>query len=106
MAKQRKPTANPDATARPFWSGTISFGLVSIPVNLFPANRDSKVSLRMLGPDGMPLKREYVEAESGKDLDVSETTRGFETANGKVITVTDEELDRLAPEKSRTIDLR
>jgi DNA end-binding protein Ku len=95
-----------ETSVRPFWSGTISFGLVSIPVNLFPANRDSKVSLRMLGPDGTPLKRDYVSAESGKDLEDSETARGFETDKGKVITVTDEELERLAPEKSRTIDLR
>jgi DNA end-binding protein Ku len=95
-----------DASVRPFWSGTISFGLVSIPVNLFPANRDSKVSLRMLGPDGTPVKRDYVTPDSGKNLEDAETARGFETAQGKVITVTDEELDRLAPEKSRTIDLR
>ena len=95
-----------EASVRPFWSGTISFGLVSIPVNLFPANRDSKVSLRMLGPEGTPLKRDYVSAESGKDLEASEMSRGFETSSGKVVTVTDEELERLAPEKTRTIDLR
>jgi DNA end-binding protein Ku len=95
-----------EASVRPFWSGTISFGLVSIPVNLFPATRESRVSLRMLGPDGEPLKREYVGGESGKELDESDTTRGFETESGKVITVSKEELERLAPEKSRTIDLR
>lgn len=94
------------ASVRPFWSGTISFGLVSIPVNLFPATRESRVSLRMLGPDGEPLKREYVGGESGKELDPSETARGFETETGKVVTVTNEELERLAPDKSRTIDLR
>lgn len=99
-------SAELEASGRPFWSGTISFGLVSIPVNLFPANRDSKVSLRMLGPDGTPLKRDYFSAESGKDLEDSETSRGFETSTGKVVTVTDEELERLAPEKTRTIDLR
>lgn len=91
---------------RPFWSGTISFGLVSIPVNLFPGNRDSKVPLRMLGPSGQPLKREYVGAETGNELDQSETTRGFEVGKGKYVTVSEEELERLAPEKSRDIDLR
>jgi DNA end-binding protein Ku len=92
-----KKSAEHEATSRPFWSGTISFGLVSIPVNLFPGNRDSKVALRMLGPDGRPLKREF---------NAKETTRGFETAKGKFVTVSDEELERLAPEKSRDIDLR
>jgi DNA end-binding protein Ku len=96
----------PEAAIRPFWSGTISFGLVSIPVNLFPANRDSKVPLRMLGPDGTPLRRDYIGAERAQELEEPETARGFETAAGKMITVSDEELDRLAPEKSRTIDLR
>jgi DNA end-binding protein Ku len=95
-----------EPSVRPFWSGTISFGLVSVPVNLFPANRDSRVNLRMLGPDGEPLKREYHSAETGKDLDASETIRGFETSRGKYVAVTEEELERLAPEKSRDIDLR
>ena len=93
-------------SGRPFWSGTISFGLVSIPVNLFPANRDSRVSFRTLGPDGEPLKRDYYSPETGRDVDESETFRGFETSKGKIVTVTEEELERLAPEKSRDINLR
>jgi len=95
-----------EPSVRPFWSGTISFGLVSIPVNLYPANRDSRVPLRMLGPEGEPLKREYVGSETGSELDESATTRGFEIAKGKYVTVSEEELERLAPEKSRDIDLR
>jgi DNA end-binding protein Ku len=91
---------------RPFWSGTISFGLVSIPVNLFPATRDSRVALRTLGPDGEPLKRDYYSPETGQDLGESETIRGHETSAGNVVTVTEEELERLAPEKSRDINLR
>jgi DNA end-binding protein Ku len=104
--RRREAGDEREASTRPFWSGTISFGLVSIPVNLFPATRDSKVSLRMLGTYGEPLKREYVAAASGEELDQSERVRGFETAKGKYITVTAEELERLAPEKSRDIDLR
>jgi DNA end-binding protein Ku len=95
-----------ESTTRPFWSGTISFGLVSIPVNLFPGNRDSRVPLRLLGPDDQPLKREYVAAEDQAELNASETVRGFEIGKGKYVTVTEEELERLAPEKSRDIDLR
>jgi DNA end-binding protein Ku len=95
-----------EASVRPFWSGTISFGLVSIPVNLYPGNRDSRVPLRMLGPKGDALKREYVGAQTGNELDESATTRGFEIGKGKYVTVSEEELERLAPEKSRDIDLR
>jgi DNA end-binding protein Ku len=61
---------------------------------------------RMLGPHGQPLKREYVAAETRSELDLSETTRGFEIGNGKYVTVSEEELERLAPDKSRDIDLR
>jgi DNA end-binding protein Ku len=60
----------------------------------------------MLGPKGQPLKRAYVGAETGTDLDESATTRGFEIGKGKYLTVSEEELERLAPEKSRDIDLR
>jgi DNA end-binding protein Ku len=95
-----------DPAGRPIWSGTITFGLVSIPVNLFPANRDSRVSLRMLGPKGEPLKRDYFSPDTGKDVETVETIRGFQTESGKYVTVTEEELERLAPEKSRDISLR
>lgn len=95
-----------DRSGRPFWSGTITFGLVSIPVNLFPANRDSRVSLRMISPKGEPLKRDYYSPETGTDVESDQTVRGFETSTGKYVTVTDEELERLAPEKSRDINLR
>jgi len=105
-SKESKSPDERDATVRPFWSGTISFGLVSIPVNLFPATRSSRVALRTLGPDGEPLKRDYYDPETGGDLEDSETVRGYRTNEGKVVTVTEEELERLAPEKSRDINLR
>ena len=106
--KRQKPDEEITAAqtnGRPTWSGTISFGLVSIPVNLFPATRDSRIALRTLGPNGEPLKRDFYAPETGHDLEEAETVRGYET-DGKVVTVTEEELERLAPEKSRDINLR
>lgn len=93
-------------SARPFWSGTITFGLVSIPVALYAATRTNRVSLRMLSPEGTPLKRRYYSQETGKDLSDDEIVRGYEIEKKKFVVVTDEELERLAPEKSRDIDLR
>ena len=90
---------------RPFWSGTITFGLVSVPVNLFPATRSTRTSFCMLGPDGEPLARRYYAEKSGKDLEAEDMVRGYEVDNGKFVTVSDEELERLAPEKTRDIDL-
>jgi DNA end-binding protein Ku len=95
-----------EAPTRPFWSGTITFGLVSIPVSLFPANRNARVSLRMLSPRGKPLARRYYAPATGRELESGEMVRGYEIEKGKYVVVTDEELERLAPEKSRDIDLQ
>ena len=109
---RRKKRASPDSdpeqesTSRPFWSGTITFGLVSIPVNLYPATRSAHSSLRMLSPEGVPLRRRYFSQESGKELDSDDMVRGYEVGKDKYVVVTDEELERLDPEKSRDIDLR
>lgn len=91
---------------RPFWSGTLTFGLVSVPVNLFPATRSARTSLRMLGPDGEPLARRYYSQKTERDLDADEVVRGYEIDKDKFVVVTDEELERLAPEKTRDIDLK
>ena len=103
--KQAEPEEE-NAGGRPFWSGTLTFGLVSVPVSLFPATRSNRASLRMLGPDGQPLARKYFAEKTGKDLDADETVRGFEINKEKYVIVTDEELERLAPEKTRDIDLK
>lgn len=91
---------------RPFWSGTLTFGLVSVPVDLFPATRSNRAPLRMLSPEGEPLSRKYYSEKTERDLDADEIVRGYEIDKGKYVVVSDEELDRLAPEKSRDIDLK
>ena len=100
------PDDEQEASTRPFWSGTLTFGLVSIPVQLFPANRSAGVALRMLGPTGKPLKRRYYSTESGRDLRDEDIVRGYEIKKGKFIEIDDDELERLAPERSRDINLR
>jgi DNA end-binding protein Ku len=91
---------------RPFWSGTIAFGLVSLPVSLFVANRGRRVSLRMVDADGTPLSRRYYCPAEQKSLSNDEIVRGYEVAKDEFVWVSDEELDALAPEKSQEIDLR
>lgn len=92
--------------ARAFWSGTISFGLVSIPVNLFAATRSQRVSLRMLAPDGTPLSRRYYDPETDREVPRERIVRGYEVDTDEFVVVTDEELEALEPEKTRDIDLR
>lgn len=104
-SRKKEETSDGELSVRPFWSGTLTFGLVSVPVNLFPANQASRAPLRMLGPEGEPLARKYYSEKTERDLDADEMVRGYEIDKGKYVVVTDEELERLAPEKTRDIDL-
>jgi DNA end-binding protein Ku len=89
------------------WSGTVSFGLVSIPVSLYSAIRSSAgVSLRMLGPDGAPLRREYVCPKHERALERDELVRAYELESGELVVLTDEELEALAPEASHDIEIQ
>jgi len=60
----------------------------------------------MLGPDGQPLSRKYFSEKTERDLDADEMVRGYEIDKGKYVVITDDELERLAPEKTRDIDLK
>lgn len=60
----------------------------------------------MLSPQGEPLARKYYSEKTERDLDADEMVRGYEVAKDKYVVVTDEELERLAPDKTRDIDLK
>ena len=92
--------------ARSFWSGTLSFGLVSIPVDLYRGTRSGGIALRMLAEDGTPLARRYVCSSDGDELSDEDLVRGFEIRPGEHVPITDEEIESLEPRKSRDIDLR
>jgi len=88
------------------WSGTITFGLVSVPVNLYPAHRTAERGLRLLAGDGHPVARRYVCEHDGREVGGDHLVRGFEVEPGRHVVVTDEELEKLAPVKTRDIELR
>jgi DNA end-binding protein Ku len=96
----------PNGGARSLWSGTLSFGLVSIPVDLYPATRAGGVALRLLADDGAPLSRRFYCPDDEQPVPYEHLVRGYEHSPGKYVVVTDEELEALQPEKSRDIDLR
>lgn len=97
-------------TSRPrprgIWSGTVTFGLVSIPVALLPANGPGGPRFRMLGPDGTPLARRWVCSEEDIPLGADDIIHGYEVRDGKWVVVSDEELEALEPKKSRDIELQ
>jgi DNA end-binding protein Ku len=89
-----------------FWSGSLSFGLVNVPVLVFPATRHSGVRLRMLSPKGVPLERRFFCPRDGKEVGADEIVRGYELDDGSYIVVSDRELEAIEPDKTREIDLR
>ena len=99
-------TSDDEQRGRPFWSGMLSFGLVSIPVDLVPAQRTSQASLRQLDADGTPLARRYYCPSDEAEVEPDHIVRGYELDAGHVVDLTAAELEALAPEKSREIDLR
>ncbi|MFZ7127641.1 MAG: Ku protein [Desulfobacterales bacterium] len=102
VEKQRKDPVQRQS----LWSGSVTFGLVSIPVNLLSGLRSRQVSLRRLAPDGTPLRRRYFCPREDRPLERDEIVRGYEIEPDRFVVVEDAELDALAPEKSREIDLR
>ncbi|MES1931089.1 DNA repair protein [Salinisphaera shabanensis T35B1] len=91
---------------RPFWSGTITFGLVSLPVSLYVATRSKRVKLRMVDHDGEPLAKRYFCPAEEIALESDEIVRGYEVEKDQFVVVENDELDAIAPEKSQEIDLR
>jgi len=88
------------------WSGTISFSLVAIPVHMVLALRPSRVSFRLLhSKDNSPLLRRMFCPKHEAIVPPEDIVRGYEIAHDKYVTVTDEELESVAPERSRTIEI-
>ena len=88
-----------------FWSGIIAFGLVSLPVSLFPAHR-GKTALKMVDARGSLLKRQYFCEDGTQPLEPDDIVRGYEIEKYHYVVVEDEELEALEPKKSREIDLK
>lgn len=88
------------------WSGTISFSLVAIPVRLVTAIRPGRVSFHLLhSKDYSRLSRKMFCPEEGTTVAPDEIIRGFEIMPDKYVLMTDEELESVSPERSRTIEI-
>ncbi len=89
----------------PVWSGIIAFGLVSLPVSLFPAHR-GRLALKMTDADGNLLKRQFFCEHDQRPLEPDEIVRSYEIEKYHYVVVEDEELEALEPKRSREIDLK
>jgi DNA end-binding protein Ku len=92
--------------ARATSSGTISFGLVSIPVKLYPATRSKSVHFNMLhAQDRSRLKQQYVCATCGERVERGETVRGYEYARDQYIVFSEDELKALETKSDKSIEI-
>ena len=92
--------------AQGIWSGTISFSLVAIPVQMVRAVVPGRVSFHLLHSDDFsPLARKMFCPKQEKIIPPEEIIRGYEIAPDRYIPITDEELASVTPERSRTIEI-
>lgn len=93
--------------ARTIWKGGISFGLVNIPVKLYSAINEKKVSFHMLDKDGTcRLRQKLYCPATGKEYDYKDAARGVEIAPDQYIIIDPDEIEKLRPEGSHTIDIK
>ncbi len=106
----KNPRSQPERSkpfpAQGIWSGTISFSLVAIPVQLVKAVEPGRVSFRLLhNKDYSPLARRMFCPAEEVPVPPEEIIRGYEIGPGQYLPVTDEELESVSPERSRTIEI-
>ena len=91
---------------RAIWSGSISFGLVNIPIKLYAAVSRKTVHFNQLDSrTGARVKHKKVSAADGEEVPTEAIVKGYELASGEYVTVGDDELASLDPEASRAIDI-
>ena len=92
--------------ARSTSSGTISFGLVSIPVRVFTATSSKATHFNMLDPkDKSRVKQQYINATTGQVVERSELVRGYEYSRGQYVVLTDDELKALEQKSDKSIEI-
>jgi DNA end-binding protein Ku len=92
---------------RAIWTGAISFGLVTVPVRLYSAVNRKTVRFHQLSSKTRTrVVQKRVDQETGEELEYQELLKGYELAPDRYVVVAPEELDALAPEKTKTIDIQ
>lgn len=92
---------------RSIWKGTISFGLVSIPVSLYPAIRREELQFRLLrGSDLSPVNYKRVAEKDGKEVPWKNIVKGYEYEKGKFVVLKEEDFKRVDVEATQTVEIK
>jgi DNA end-binding protein Ku len=91
---------------RPIWKGSISFGLVYIPISVYPATREEKVSFRQLRRNDLsPIKYKKVAEADMKEVPAAEIVKGFEYEKGRYVIMDEEDFEKVKIESTHSIDI-
>ncbi len=91
---------------RAIWKGMITFGLVNIPIAVFPATREERVSFRQLRKSDLsPIRYKKVAEADEKEVPAAEIVKGFEFERGRFVTITNEDLEKVQIESTHTIEI-
>jgi DNA end-binding protein Ku len=91
---------------RPTWKGSISFGLVYIPIAVYPATREEKLSFRQLRrTDLSPIKYKKVAEADMKEVPADQIVKGYEYEKGRYIVLSDEDFEKVRIESTHSIDI-
>ncbi len=91
---------------RPIWKGSISFGLVYIPVAVYPATREEKLSFRQLrSTDLSPIRYKKVAEADAKEVTADQIVKGFEYERGRYVVLKDEDFEKVRIESTHSIDI-
>ncbi len=92
---------------RPIWKGAISFGLVNIPVTLYPATRREELRFHFLRKSDMsPINNKRVAESDGKEVAWEDIVRGYQYEKGKFIVLNDDDFSRVDVEATQTVDIQ
>ncbi|HEU5111769.1 MAG TPA: Ku protein [Acidimicrobiia bacterium] len=91
---------------RSIWNGAITFGLITIPVGLYTATEDKDISFHLLsGKDESRIQYKRVSTKTGREVDWDDIVKGYEYEKGKYVVFTPEELEQIAPDSARSVDV-
>src|SRR5579875_2754729 len=92
--------------ARSLWTGSLSFGLVNVPVQIVTAVRDLDLHFRQLhAKDAAPIDVQRICSEEDTEVAYDEITHAYELDSGDQVVISDEELEAVEPRRTRTIDI-
>ena len=92
---------------RAIWKGSISFGLVNIPIALFPATRKEELKFRLLrASDLSPVNYKRVAEKDGKEVQWDHIVKGYEYEKGKFVVLNDKDFQRVDLEATQTVDIQ